>query len=89
MTPSHVAVPALGKPVAVVPLSCNRYPMTFRLLRGRQVAASTGGSKSRRSSGVACGAQMAVNDGSELLIFVRPRTHDPSLIFLDSIFWVR
>jgi hypothetical protein len=32
MTSSHVAVPPLGKPVAAVPLSGNRYPMTFRLL---------------------------------------------------------
>jgi len=30
VTSSHIAVPPLGKPVAVMPLSGNRYPMTFR-----------------------------------------------------------
>jgi hypothetical protein len=32
VTSSQVAVPHLGKPVAVMPLSGNCYPMTFRLL---------------------------------------------------------
>ena len=44
-----------------------------RRLRGHRVVGLIGGSRSGSSGWVACGAQTAVNGGSELLIFV-PRT---------------
>jgi hypothetical protein len=46
---------------------------------GRQAANSIGGSKNGNSGGAGCAAPTALNDGSELLIFVLRAVHSHDL----------
>jgi hypothetical protein len=55
------------------------HPSRSRWLRGRPLAALTGGSKSASSGWVGYGAKTVVNCGSGLLIFVPPQRIGPAM----------